>query len=239
LIQLEPPLRELDHLASADDLALAPRQPVRGLVHLGRQHRVPAVHLGQERHPRRGLGGRGGGQQIEHRRPAEHVRLAVALVELGLQQGGADPQDRHLALELVDALFRGDDVRLALGDPGGEAVHPSLQLPDLPQLSPHLVLGRVQLLLGLLELVVRGRGTRDGPRQARQDQRGDGGCHDAAGARSAGSRGARAGHLGTSNVPVRTPTTTALGRRPRRARRPHPGALGPHARHACLAQGEG
>ena len=82
---------ELDHLTGPEHLALAARQPVRGLVHLGRQHRVPTVHLGEEGHPRRRLGRRRGRRQVQDRRAAEHVRLTAALVELGLQEGGADP----------------------------------------------------------------------------------------------------------------------------------------------------
>ena len=241
LVELEAPLRELDHLTGADHLALAARQPVRGLVHLGRQHRVPAVHLGEEGHPRRRLGRRRGRQQVQDRRAAEHVRLTAALVELGLQEGGADPHDQDPPLELVDALLRGHDVRLGLGDPGREAVHAPLQLPDPPLLGPDLVLGVVQLLLGLLELVVGGCEARQGdPRQARENERGDGSCHDAMGARNGASSGARAGHLDGSNVPAHTHTTTALGRRPRRARGPHPGRLGaPSVPHACLGQGAG
>ena len=126
LVELEAPLRELDHLTGADDLALAARQPVRGLVHLGRQHRVAAVHLGEEGHPRRRLGRRRGRQQVQDRRAAEHVRLTAALVELGLQEGGADPHDQDPPLELVEALLRRHDVRLGLGDPGRQAVHAPL-----------------------------------------------------------------------------------------------------------------
>ena len=59
---------------------------------------------------------------------------------------------RRSSLSMRSSAATMSDWRL--GDPGREAVHAPLQLPDPPLLGPDLVLGAVQLLLGLLELVV-------------------------------------------------------------------------------------
>ena len=75
------------------------------------------------------------------------------------------------------------------------------------------------------------------PRQARQDERGDGTCHDAAGARSAASRGARAGHLvDRTYLRIRTrQPRLVVGRAG--ARDPIRGGSGPSVRRACFGQG--
>ena len=221
-VELETPPGELDDLPGPDDLGLHPAEPVGGLLHLHREDRVAPVHLREERHPGGGVRGGRGRQQVQDRGATGHVGNAGAFIQLGLQQRCANPLDRHPTRELLDALLGRQDVGLGARDPRGEPVHVFLERSDPLRPNPDLVPRLAQLLLVLLQLVFGRREARERrPGQACQDERGDGSSHDSTGAGRAGFLGARARHLGSSNVRARSHTTRALGPRPR------PSAIGP------------
>ena len=244
LVELEAPLRELDHPDGRGPPRprCAPAGPEVSCT-LAAEDRVPAVHLGQERHPRRAprpptwrsaeyrtgappnmYASRLRSSSLACSREARTGRIVISRSSLSMRSSAATMSDWLL------------EIRVA------EAVHPPLELPDLRSAAPgpcpwsRAAPAWTRLSWSSADAEpeeATPTGT-PGPTRRRKRPR----CGGRAKRRFERSAG------WTSRQIERTCAYAhdngALGRRPRPSTQTPSGVGSTHtARHACLAQGEG